>query len=268
MQAIAHRGDIILKTVLIKCGGSTLAELSKEFFDSLKELKQQGYGIIIVHGGGPDINEMLDILNVQPEFDQGLRKTNEETFNVVELVLSGRTNRNLVKKLTDNGLLSIGLNGSDAETLIADYVDRDRLGLVGEIQSVNTEFIELFIEKGVIPVITPIALGKDGVKLNVNADYAAAAVANALNVENCLFVTDVEGIMVDGRVQETMTIADIEKYMKAGDIYGGMIPKVQSAISAIRKGIESVRIVSGKKSFYCYQEWYGTKIHGEESVVL
>lgn len=257
-----------MKNVLIKCGGSTLAELSDEFFTSLQELKAKGYGIIIVHGGGPDINHMLDVLQVTPEFDNGLRKTNEETLKVVEMVLSGKTNRNLVQKLATNGLEAIGLNGSDAGILVGDFVDQARLGFVGDIENVNSGLIQQIMDNGLIPVITPIASGKDGIKLNVNADYAAAAVANALHVNNCLFVTDVEGIMIDGIVQESITTDDLEQYIEKGDIYGGMIPKVKSAVSAIEKGIESVRIVSGKKSFYHDDVWCGTKIFRGESVVL
>lgn len=255
-----------MKKVLIKCGGSTLDDLSAEFFSSLLELKKQGYAIIIVHGGGPDINKMLTRLHVEPEYDNGLRKTNEQALNVVEMVLSGQTNRKLVDKLTKNGLSSIGLNGSDAGLLEGDFVDKERLGLVGEITSVNINLIDMFLEKGLIPVITPIAIRSDGIKLNVNADYAAAAVANALKVEHCLFVTDVEGIMIDGQVKESISITDINQYIENGDIYGGMIPKVNSAVAAIKKGIESVRIVAGTKQFFHHNKWHGTKIYEKECV--
>ncbi|WP_077211170.1 acetylglutamate kinase [Bacillus dakarensis] len=256
-----------MKKVLMKCGGSTLEELSTDFFTSLHELKNHGYAIIIVHGGGPDINNMLEQLNVEPEYVNGLRKTNEETFNVVEMVLSGKTNRKLVQKLTTNGLKAIGLNGSDLEMLKGDYVDQDRLGLVGDIQEVKTDILQMLIEKDIIPVITPIAITDIGQKLNVNADYAAAAVANALAVDHCLFVTDVEGIMIDGKVQESLTLDEVKQYIESGEIYGGMIPKVNSSLSAIEKGIESVRIVSGKKIFFQEEKWYGTQIFEKERVV-
>lgn len=249
-----------MKTILIKCGGSILDELSAEFFTSLHELKKQNYQVIIVHGGGPDINQMLEQLNVKAEYVNGLRKTNEETLKVVEMVLSGQTNRKLVQKLSENGLQAVGLNGSDAGILTAEYVDKDQLGFVGDITEVNVELLKLLLQQYIIPVLTPIAACADGTKLNVNADYAAAAVAKALKVEQCLFVTDVEGIMIDGMMQASIQAVEIESYIKKGDIYGGMIPKVTSAISAIKKGIKSVRIVAGKKSFYLNNEWYGTKI--------
>jgi acetylglutamate kinase len=256
-----------MKTVLVKCGGSTLEELSMDFFNSLQELKTQGYKIIIVHGGGPDINNMLEQLNVEVEYVNGLRKTNKETLKVVEMVLAGQTNRKLVQKLTKNGLKAIGINGSDAGLLKAEYVDKERLGYVGEITEVNSVFLQLLLEEDIIPVITPIAICNDGTKLNVNADYAAAAVANALHVEQCLFVTDVEGIMINGALKKTIPVGEIDHYIENGDIYGGMIPKVVSAVSAIQKGIESVRIIAGKKSFYLNQEWLGTKIIGKERAI-
>lgn len=256
-----------MKTILIKCGGSTLEELSAEFFTSLQELKKQNYQIVIVHGGGPDINRMLEQLNVEPEYVNGLRKTTEETLKVVEMVLSGQTNRKLVQKLEMNHLPALGLNGSDVGLLKGSYINREELGFVGEITEVNSELLQSILDKGIIPVITPIAISADGTKLNVNADYAAAAVANALEVEQCLFVTDVEGIIIDGSLKEVLPAEEIDYYIKSGDIYGGMIPKVTSALSALQKGMDSVRIVAGKKNFYRNQKWFGTKILSRERVI-
>lgn len=255
------------KRVLIKCGGSILEELSSAFFSSVHELRKKGYEIVIVHGGGPDINKMLQTLNVEPEYVDGLRKTDEKTLSVVEMVLSGQTNRKLVQMLLENDLPAIGLNGSDANLLQGDFVDKEKLGYVGEIKGVNTKLLEMVLEQGIIPVITPIAIKEDGTKLNVNADYAATAVANALQVEHCLFVTDVEGIIINGTVKKALPLGEVNKYIAKGEIYGGMIPKVNSAIKAIKKGIDSVRIVAGKKSFFQNNEWFGTKIYEKERVV-
>lgn len=256
-----------MKKILIKCGGSIIDELSTEFFQSIKELKKQGYAIVIVHGGGPDINKMLEEFQVKTEFVDGLRKTTKEALNVVEMVLSGQTNRKLVQKLEENGLNAIGVNGSDSHLLEGDFVNKEKLGFVGEIKKVNTQIIEMFLQDDIIPVITPIAITKDGVKLNVNADYAAVAVANALKAEQCLFVTDVEGIIIDGKVKKSIPLSAIDYYIAKGEIYGGMIPKVKSAIAAIQKGIESVMIVAGKKRFFKNNEWNGTKIFKKERVL-
>lgn len=256
-----------MKSVLIKCGGSTLDELSDGFFSSLHKLIELEYKIIIVHGGGPDINKMLHKLNVKTEYVNGLRKTNEETLQVVEMVLSGQTNRKLVQNLKKNGLKAIGINGSDADLLKAEYMNKEQLGLVGNITKVNADLLEFLLDRNMIPVITPIAIGDDGAKLNVNADYAAAAIADTLKVEQFLFVTDVEGIMINGMVLDTVQAEDIEYFIEHGEIYGGMIPKVTSALSAIQKGIESVRIVAGRKGIYENDRWMGTKILGKERVV-
>lgn len=256
-----------MKSILIKCGGSIIDELSEEFFSSLHRLIELDYKIIIVHGGGPDINKMLDQLNVEIEYVNGLRKTNEDTLHVVELILSGKTNRKLVQLLKKNNLRAVGINGSDADILKAEYVNKEQLGFVGNIIDVNDELLQLLLEKDMLPVITPIATGTDGSILNVNADYVAAAIAEALKVEQCLFVTDVEGIMIDGKVQETIEAGDIEHYIEQGEIYGGMIPKVNSALSILQKGIESVRIVAGGKSIYHNNKWLGTKILGKERAV-
>lgn len=253
-----------MKKIVIKCGGSILDELTSEFFSSLKHLQEHGYQLIFVHGGGPDINKMLSMYQVEPEFYNGLRKTTAKTLEVVELVLSGQTNRKLVQKLTENGFQAIGLNGSDGGCLQADFIDQESLGFVGEVTEVNDKLITILLQEGLIPVVTPIAVNKSGQKLNINADYAAAAVANAVGAEQCIFVTDVAGIMVDGKVVDQVEKQEVEQYIEEGTIYGGMIPKVTSALSALDKGLSSVMIVSGKSTFFNGEEWNGTKIIGKE----
>ncbi len=253
-----------MKKIVIKCGGSIIDELTPEFFASLRHLQQHGYQLIFVHGGGPDINKMLSMYEVQPEFHNGLRKTTKETLEIAELVLSGQTNRKLVQKLSEFGFQAIGLNGSDGGILQADFIDQELLGFVGEITDVKDQLITLFIKEGYIPVITPIAVNQNGQKLNINADYAAAAVANAIGAEQCIFVTDVAGIMVDGHVVDRLEKKEVEQYIEDETIYGGMIPKVTSCLSALDKGLSSVMIVSGKTPFYNGEEWKGTKIIGKE----
>ncbi|MDZ5470321.1 acetylglutamate kinase [Bacillus sp. 31A1R] len=253
-----------MKKVLIKCGGSILDELSHDFFSSLHELKKSGYEVVIVHGGGPDINKMLEKLNVTPEYENGLRKTNEETLQVVEMVLSGQTNRKLVQLLESHQLKAFGIHGSDNGILQGELIDQKRLGFVGEVKEVNDEIIHHLLQKNLIPVITPIATNKLGQKLNVNADYAAAAVAHALGVEHCIFVTDVVGILIDGELARELTTDEVEDNITNGKIYGGMIPKVQSALAALEKGISSVMVVSGNSPFYQQGKWLGTKIKRKE----
>ncbi|WP_338472146.1 acetylglutamate kinase [Niallia sp. XMNu-256] len=250
--------------IVIKCGGSILDELTSEFFTGLKLLQEQGNQIIFVHGGGPDINQMLTMYEVEPEFYNGLRKTTEQTLEIAELVLSGRTNRKLVQKLTMHGFQAFGINGSDVGLLQAEYIDQDSLGFVGEIVSVNNKMITNFIQDGIVPVITPIAIHRSGQKLNVNADYAAAAVAQSIKADQCIFVTDVAGIMVNQQVVDSLEKTQVERLIEDGTIYGGMIPKVTSAMSALEKGLSSVMIVSGKATFFDGNGWKGTKIIGKE----
>lgn len=256
-----------MNTIVIKCGGSVLDELSSSFFAGLESLIANGYQPVIVHGGGPAINKMLDLYKIESKFHQGLRVTDEETMEVVEMVLSGKTNRQLVALLQSNQISAMGINGSDGGILQAEYIDKEQLGLVGEVTEVQTDFIEKVISEGMIPVITPIASAADGARLNVNADYAAAAVAKALHAERCLFVTNVDGILVEEKLVEETSPSQIQEYIEEGHIYGGMIPKVESAVSVLQQGIEKVMIVSGKKAFYENGKWNGTVITNEARVL-
>lgn len=256
-----------MKIVVVKCGGSVLDELAPGFFLSLQELEKQGYKLVFVHGGGPDINDMLALFNVEPEFVKGLRKTTSETMKIVEMTLSGSTNRKMVSLLERNGFKALGLNGSDGKLLTADYINKEELGFVGEIKSVNVDLLSLLINENIIPVITPIAISEKGEKLNINADYAAAAVAKSLNADQCLFVTNVDGVLIEGSLVSNLSENQINTYIESGEISGGMIPKVQSALAAVEKGVESVMIVSGKNQFYKTREWRGTCISKREPMI-
>ena len=165
------------------------------FLQSIKELQSRGYQIVFVHGGGPDINSMLEKFEIEPVFEDGLRKTTTEVLEVVELMLAGKSNRSLVHKLEAHGIKAVGLNGSDGGILTGEYIDEQKLGAVGEIHQVDTELFGLLFEKGYCPVLTPISSTEDGNKLNVNADMAAGSVAKALSADMCLFVTDVKGVL-------------------------------------------------------------------------
>ena len=253
-----------MKIVLIKLGGSILHEVNDSFFSSLKELQEDGYKLLFVHGGGPDINEMLDTLNIEPQFHNGLRKTTEDVLKVVELVLSGKTNRALVSLLRRNGLSAIGLQGSDVKLLEAEHIDRDNLGEVGRVTSVNTDLLSKVLAMELIPVMTPLAQAEDGKTLNINADMAAGAVAHALQAESCVFVTDVKGVLDNGRLVESMTADEAETLIEQNIIHGGMIPKVRTALEVLTTGTEEVRIVSGKEPFFSKGKWIGTSFQEKE----
>ncbi|WP_312095549.1 acetylglutamate kinase [Niallia sp.] len=256
-----------MKTIVIKCGGSVIDQLTTEFFTSLKKLKDNGYQLVFVHGGGPDINEMLDHFHVKATFHNGLRKTTKEALEIVEMVLSGKTNRKLVQLLRENGLNGIGLNGTDDNCINATIIDEEKLGLVGTVSKVNIRLISSLLEENLIPVIIPIGITEDGRKLNINADYVASAVAKYLNAEQCLFVTDVSGILIDGELQLVMAQEEINHFIQNGQITGGMIPKVTSALAALESGLNSVMIVSGKKQFFDGRDIIGTRIVVKEGIV-
>jgi acetylglutamate kinase len=233
---------------VIKCGGSTLAALPDAFFLDMHSLQQEGSVPVIVHGGGPAISDTLAKLGIETEFVQGLRKTNEAVLDVVEMVLAGQINKEIVRRIQRSGAKALGLSGVDGHLIHAKPVaNADEVGLVGEVISVNAALIQGIVAMGYIPVIAPIGLGEDGgQRYNINADTAAGAVASFLSVERMIVVTDVPGIMnADKIVLPTVTVRQIETMIASGEIYGGMIPKVRAAIQCIQGRVQEVVIVDG-----------------------
>lgn len=235
---------------VIKCGGSTLAALPDSFFTDMAKLQAQQLTPVIVHGGGPAISNTLAQLNIETEFVNGLRKTTEEVLDVVEMVLAGAMNKQIVRRIQTLGATALGLSGVDGHLIHAIPVSNaDEIGYVGEVEFVNAELISGIVDQGYIPVIAPIGLDQQGQRYNINADTAAGAVASHLGVERMIVVTDVPGIMkkVDGvqQVLPTVTVQQIEQMITDGDIYGGMIPKVKAAIQCLQGKVQQVVIVDG-----------------------
>lgn len=226
--------------IVIKCGGSSIDELSAQFFQNIKSLQKRGVQPVIVHGGGPAIKDMLNKLAIEFEFIDGLRKTTEEMMNIVEMVLTGNVNPKLTRRFRDYGIKAFGV----ANVLHAAPLDLHKYGYVGDVTDVDTEMIERLLNDGIVPVISPIAIGEDGKTYNVNADTAAAAVAAKLNAEQLIFVTDVPGILQDGKLLDHVTEEEIYKLIENGTIYGGMIPKVKAALACLEI-IDEAMIVSG-----------------------
>ncbi len=258
-----------MQTIVIKCGGSILAELSDSFFNSIKELKKSGYKVVVVHGGGPEIGQTLASLKIKSEFVNGLRKTTKEVLDVVEMVLSGTINKKVVVELEKAGIPSIGLSGCDAKLITAKPVNIDQLGYVGEIEQVNVSFLEFLLSQNFVPVLSPIGIDEDFTKYNINADTAAASVAIALNAGHLLFVTDVDGIKKDGEVLPFLSADSVLTLIEEGTIYGGMIPKVKAALSALNNGgLTEITIINGKGSLLSMDGTLkGTKIVKELEVV-
>jgi acetylglutamate kinase len=238
---------------VIKCGGSTLAALPDAFFEDMKRLQEEGHIPVIVHGGGPAISETLSRLGIETEFVGGLRKTTEAVLDVVEMVLAGRMNKEIVRRIQASGAQAVGLSGVDGRLIQAEPVaNADEVGLVGDVTGVNAALIQGLISMGYMPVIAPVGLGADGEqRYNINADTAAGAVASHLGVERMVVVTDVPGILktVDGvkRVLPSVTVEEIDAMIESGEIYGGMIPKVRAAVHCIQGNVREVVIVDGSE---------------------
>jgi len=249
------------EVVVVKYGGHAMVEpsLAKRFASDIVLLKQCGINPIVVHGGGPQINRMLDKLQVKSDFVDGLRVTDRATMEVVEMVLAGSINKSIVNGIQQAGGKAVGISGKDGKLLIAERMSRTKIdattgetrtldfGFVGEPHSVNPGLLNTIIHSDAIPVVAPIGLGKDGETYNVNADTAAGAIAIAMKAKRLLLLTDVAGVL-DGqkRLIEELTLEEVPKLIADGTITGGMIPKVESCVSVVEGGVDGVVIVDGR----------------------
>ncbi|HET7658152.1 MAG TPA: acetylglutamate kinase [Bacillales bacterium] len=254
------------KIVVLKCGGSTVNKLTEDFFKSVKVLKHSGYTPVIVHGGGPEIKRMLTLLNVESEFVDGLRKTDEQVMEIVEMVLCGKVNKMLVRSLIGAGVDALGVSGMDNRLIEAVPLDESRLGLVGKVASVNTALLSDWLESGIVPVIAPVGLSTSGKCYNINADTAAGAVARALRAEKLFFVTDVPGILKDGEKLENVSEEEVRELIKDGTIYGGMIPKVEAALDSLQGSLSEVVITKADHALMKNGKTTGTIIQRREKV--
>lgn len=221
--------------------------LKKEFAKDVVLLKYVGINPVIIHGGGPKIGKTLSDLQIPTTFVDGLRVTDEKTLEVVEMVLSGHINKEIVKNINDMGGKAIGLSGKDGRLLIAKRVEGKDLGLVGEIVEVDVAIIKDINRHGYIPVIAPLADGIDGKSYNVNADTAAGSIAKALGADKLILLTDVEGVLdKDGKLLSSLIQNEVEKLIEKRTISGGMIPKVECCLDALRGGVKETHIIDGR----------------------
>lgn len=261
------------KTFVIKYGGAAMTEerLKQTFAKDVTLLRKIGINIVIVHGGGKEITEVAGKLGVETKFVDGQRYTDERMIEVVLMVLAGGINKEIVNLINMNGGNAVGLCGVDNLLLRAKQASTNGtdLGLVGEIVSVNAQFLQLLLHNGMMPVIAPVSVGDHGTLLNVNADIGASAVARAIGAEKLVYLSDVEGIVNKGNRVSTLTRVTGERMIEDGTITGGMIPKIKSAFETLESGVQKVHIVDGRVKHSLLLEIFtdegiGTQIVHEE----
>ncbi|KZL89577.1 acetylglutamate kinase [Clostridium magnum] len=269
------------KTFVIKYGGSIINNINaqKAFIEDIIHLINSGINIIIVHGGGPEINKWINKIGIKSEFVKGLRVTDEATMEIVEMVLSGKVNKNLTSNLSKYGLNAVGISGKDSNLVQCEkrYVygngEKVDIGFVGDVVRINKNFLLTLLEKNMIPVISPIGTDKNGVSYNINADYVAAFVSGVLKAEKLLIVTDVEGVYKDindpSTLLSSISINEIKEYSDSGIIKGGMLPKLECCVEALEKGAKKVHLVDGRKEhslLNSISKDFGTKIIKERGI--
>ena len=250
------------QTIVVKYGGHAMGdpELARCFARDIVMLKLAGVNPVVVHGGGPQIGAMLDKLKIKSEFAGGLRITDKPTVEVVEMVLAGSINKEIVAAIAREGGNAVGISGKDANLMVARKADGKSvpapgsnlmkvvdLGYVGEPDKVNPHIIDVFVKSDLIPVVAPLATSADGATLNVNADTFASALASALKAKRLLLLTDVDGVLdKSGKLLPELSVSQAKKLIADGTITGGMIPKVESCISVVELGVSAVVILNGK----------------------
>ena len=277
LEALPYIREFRGKTIVIKYGGAAMerADLKDPFALDVILLRLVGINPVIVHGGGPQIGALMKRLGKEPRFVGGMRVTDQETVEIVEMVLVGKINKEIVGRINHNGGKAIGLSGKDAGLLRArrrahrlptgEEVD---IGLVGEVEAVNTDAIKLLADNGVIPVIAPVGVGAAGETYNINADLVAGDIAAALNAEKLIHLTDVKGILdMERRLVSTLTRKDAERLIKEGVIEGGMLPKVESSLRALEGGSAKAHIIDGSQEHAILLELFTREGIGTEIVL-
>lgn len=254
-------------TVVIKFGGHAMGDQAAmdAFARDIVLMKQVNFRPIVVHGGGPMINDMLARLDIKSEFVNGKRISDEKTVEIVEMVLAGKINKHIVQAINRQGGKAVGLSGKDANLMICDRAVPD-MGFVGDPVEINTAVLDTLTQGGFVPVIAPIGMGRNGETYNVNGDTAAGAIAAALKADRFLLLTDVAGVKdATGNVVTRMTPDDIRQMTTDGVINGGMIPKTETALMAIKGGVRAVVIMDGRAPNACLLELFTE--HGAGSLI-
>ncbi len=249
------------KTIVIKYGGNAMIDdkLKAGFARDIVLMKLVGMNPVVVHGGGPQIGKLLERIGKQSEFVQGMRVTDTETMDIVEMVLGGQVNKEIVNLIHRYGGNAVGLTGKDGNLICATKMHMTRnapelnvseiidLGHVGEVNKINTKVLDMLIQDDFIPVIAPVGVGEDGHSYNINADLVAGKIAEALSAEKLMLLTNTAGLLdKEGTLLTGLNAQSVEKLVKDGTIYGGMLPKIQCALDAVEAGVSSSHIIDGR----------------------
>lgn len=279
VEALPYIRQFYGMTIVIKYGGHAMADaqLKEDFARDIVLMKFVGLNPVIVHGGGPQINQVLSRMGIESTFVRGMRLTDEPTMDVVEMVLGGKVNKEIVAQINRHGGKAVGLSGKDGGLILAEKLHivyrKDENtppeiidpGLVGQVTSVDPVIINTLTEKGFIPVIAPVGAGKSGETYNINADLVACSIATALSAGRLILLTDVDGVLdASGNLISSIDSAAIGKMMDDKSISGGMIPKIECSMKALQNGVEKVHIINGKKRHALLLELFTDKGIGTE----
>ena len=254
VEALPYIRRFAGRTVVVKYGGNALAGTSEHdalalFAEDIVLMHTVGIRPVVVHGGGPQINDMLSRLNIESKFVDGLRVTDEATMQVVQMVLNGNVNPQIVSAINVHGNVAVGLSGEDGRTLQVTARDAS-LGFVGDIEKVRTHVIDGLLADGLVPVLSTVGVDINGQPYNINADTAAGAIAEALGAEKIVYLTDIAGLRKDiddaASLIQRITVDELSAFIADGTISGGMIPKVESCMQAVRGGVKSAHILDGR----------------------
>ncbi|MEJ2699383.1 MAG: acetylglutamate kinase [Desulfuromonadales bacterium] len=274
MEALPYIKRFYNQTIVIKYGGNAMVEerLKEGFAKDVILMKYIGLNPVVVHGGGPQIGQVLKAMGKESRFVQGMRVTDTETMDVVEMVLGGKVNKEIVGNINLHGGKAVGLSGKDGDLIVARKLEMKAInpdsitpeildiGMVGEVERINPEIITALEESNFIPVIAPIGVGLGGETYNINADLVAGRIAGALRAEKLILLTDVEGVKdKEGRLISTIDVQRVPDLINDGTISGGMIPKVNCCVDAVEEGVRKTHIIDGRMEHACLLEIFTDK---------
>jgi acetylglutamate kinase len=277
LESLPYIKEFYGKTIVIKYGGHAMVDdsLQKSFARDMVLLKLVGMNPVIVHGGGPQINDLLNQIGKKSDFVDGMRITDSETMNVVEMVLTGKINKGIVNNINQCGGKAVGLSGKDGSLITAQKMyhlsqsnEQVDIGQVGSVKSINPGVLETLDRDRFIPVIAPIGVDEEGITYNINADLAAGKIAEALKAEKLILLTDVEGVLLDDKLVSTLKVKKVPTHIEKGQITGGMIPKVNCCCDAVSGGVGKAHIIDGRVDHAVLLEIFtqagiGTEIIGD-----